>query len=190
MKLQQRLGTTLIYVTHDQVEAMTMGTRIVVMKDGVTQQIDTPVELFNHPKNLFVAGFIGTPQMNFFDASLICDSKKAKLTFVDGQTLSLDLNKLPSLHDQYKDGLTHAIKVGVRAEHLKVAKNGIVMKVTMSEILGSTTQVYANLEGADKDTIISILGNTTLKVNDDVVINFDEEHVHMFDAESEETILG
>ena len=190
VKLQQRLGTTFIYVTHDQVEAMTMGTRIVVMKDGVTQQIDTPVELFNHPKNLFVAGFIGTPQMNFFDASLICDSKKAKLTFVDGQTLSLDLNKLPSLHDQYKDGLTHAIKVGVRAEHLKVSKNGIVMKVTMSEILGSTTQVYANLEGADKDTIISILGNTTLKVNDDVVINFDEEHVHMFDAESEETILG
>ena len=64
------------------------------------------------------------------------------------------------------------------------------MKVTMSEILGSTTQVYANLEGADKDTIISILGNTTLKVNDDVVINFDEEHVHMFDAETEEAILG
>lgn len=104
VKLHKQLNTTFIYVTHDQVEAMTMGTRIVVMKDGEVQQIDTPVNLFDYPVNTFVAGFIGTPQMNMFDVDMQACGDKLKFTFRDGDELSFEKAKVREIREEYLDG--------------------------------------------------------------------------------------
>ncbi len=116
VKLHNELGTTFIYVTHDQVEAMTMGTRIVVMKDGIIQQIDTPTNLFDFPCNKFVAGFIGTPQMNFFDVRIKREGDKLLTTFVNDETLSFALDKLHTVEESYLDGEWHDAVMGARGE--------------------------------------------------------------------------
>ena len=190
VKLHQRLKTTFIYVTHDQVEAMTMGTRIVVMKDGITQQIDTPVNLFNYPKNVFVAGFIGTPQMDFFKVKGLVNDKNFDVTFEDGTTISLSLTKLRKVDPKYLDGESHDLTLGVRAEHINIAEKGLPLTVSMFEILGSTTQVMARLGDDEKDYIISVFGNSVWSQNQQIHVSFDEKNVHLFDLESGETILG
>ena len=133
IKLRQRIDTTFVYVTHDQTEAMTLGDRIVIMKDGFIQQIGTPQEVFDHPANLFVAGFIGTPQMNLFDARLIKQNGKYAVT-LDGITVELAEDKQARL--AAKDVAEQDVVLGVRPDHIMLCADGVRGKVDVSELMG------------------------------------------------------
>ncbi len=189
VKLHQRLGTTFIYVTHDQIEAMTMGTKIVVMKDGVIQQVDKPTDLFLYPNNIFVAGFIGTPQMNFFDVVLKGDSSKVNLTLEDGETLALDAKKMRKINPEYLDNEEHNCVLGVRAEHLKIADKGINAVLSIFEILGTTTHLFMHLENQEKEFIVATDESRAWVHGDKFKLFFDEEKIHLFDKESGLSIL-
>ncbi len=151
-KLHKKLKTTFIYVTHDQVEAMTMGTRIVVMKKGFVQQIDTPTNLYDHPANKFVAGFIGTPQMNFFDVTIKREHEKKKvtITFEDSQTLELDEKYFSHADKKYLDGENH-VTLGIRPDYLMEAKSGVKFVIKSIEALGNETLLYCTLGESQSD---------------------------------------
>ena len=138
IKLRNKINTTFIYVTHDQTEAMTLGDRIVIMKDGEIQQIGTPQEVFNHPANLFVAGFIGVPQMNFYDAELVKDSDGKYAVELENVHVTLSDEKQENLaRNQVKEG---PVTLGVRPEHLHLADKAetkISGTVEVSEMMGS-----------------------------------------------------
>ena len=190
VKLHNRLKTTFIYVTHDQVEAMTMGNKIVVMKDGVIQQVDKPTDLFQYPVNQFVAGFIGTPQMNFFNTTL--QSKKngsIQLTFENGQSVSLDSKKMRKIDDSFLDGEPHEVILGVRAEHLMLKDKGINLELSVSEILGSSTHLFAHFENKNTDYIVAVNDVLTLESGTKLTIGFDEDKIHLFDLETKQSIL-
>lgn len=189
VKLHNQLKTTFIYVTHDQIEAMTMGTRIVVMKLGVVQQIDTPTNLFDYPQNKFVAGFIGTPQMNFFDVTVKRAGESLEVSFANGQKLKLSLAKLRTIDKQYLDGGEHALTLGVRGENLHIAKTGLETTLSIKEVLGNTTQLFVRLAGCEADYIVCVPERNDLRPEDKVVISFDEKHVHLFDKESEKSVM-
>jgi len=152
IKLRQRIDTTFIYVTHDQTEAMTLGDRIVIMKDGVVQQIGTPQEVFDHPANLFVAGFIGVPQMNFFDAELVREGdtyciKLGEATFIPNNEKQANLLK--------NDVASQPITLGVRPEHIALMGEGEQMlhgTVDVSEMMGSS--VHLHLDSLGQNVII------------------------------------
>ncbi|MBQ7398572.1 MAG: ATP-binding cassette domain-containing protein [Clostridia bacterium] len=190
VKLHDQLKTTFIYVTHDQVEAMTMGTRIVVMKLGVIQQIDTPTNLFDYPENKFVAGFIGTPQMNFFEVDVKRENEALNVAFKDGQTVSLDISKLRTIEAPYLDGNLHSVYLGIRGENIKVAESGIEAALTIKEVLGNTTQLFLRLNEKDQDFIVSVPERNLLRAGDTVHIAFDEKFVHLFDKETERSIMS
>ena len=190
VKLHNQLKTTFIYVTHDQIEAMTMGTRIVVMKLGVIQQIDTPTNLFDYPENKFVAGFIGTPQMNFFEVDIKRENDSLKAVFGDGQVISMDLSKLRTIQDKYLDGSSHRVYLGVRGENIKVDEAGIRTTLTIKEVLGNTTQLFLRLEEKGQDFIVSVPERNNLIPGDEVNIIFDERFVHLFDKETELSIMS
>ena len=202
-KLHHRLQTTFIYVTHDQVEAMTMGTRIVVMKNGFVQQIDTPKNIYNYPANKFVAGFIGTPQMNFYDAAYDVDGDKIYLDLGFGK-----IRLLPEFLPKIKDQMIASGKklcVGIRPENIflydekmDTEKLDILeAKVTVVEALGSETIVYADLANRESDDItdnstevrIKMLSNFDVKVGDTVKVAIDLTRVHLFDIETEESVI-
>ena len=210
-KLHNRLATTFIYVTHDQVEAMTMGTRIVVMKDGFMQQVDTPINLYDHPINQFVAGFIGTPQMNFFTGKLTGTKTKVYLEF-GLEKILLPKSKVSLICnlDKYLN-TDREIVFGIRPEDIhdeeawvKDEKNQCIeVKVDVVEALGSETLLYCKTrsEIAPEDEVRSIVddvSNLTAKVDsrsttkggDMVKIALDIEHCHLFDKETEVTILA
>ena len=161
IKLRERINTTFIYVTHDQTEAMTLGDRIVIMKDGFIQQIGTPQEVFNHPYNLFVAGFIGAPQMNFFDA---------KLVKIDGKYAVQLENVTAILSDEKQEKLAkndvaeQEIILGVRPEHLELAQEGIVAKVDVAEMMGSSVHLHVTAMGRDVVLVISTMNMTGAEV--------------------------
>lgn len=202
-KLHHKLQTTFIYVTHDQVEAMTMGTRIVVMKSGFVQQIDTPKNIYNYPANKFVAGFIGTPQMNFYEATY--DVKE------DDIFLDLGFGKIRLLKDflpKIKDQVIISGKkvcVGIRPENIYIyddkmdtAKLDLLdAKVTVVEALGSETIVYAELAEDDKSNIIDnstevrikMLSNFDVNVGDTIKVAIDLTRIHLFDSETEESVI-
>ena len=190
VKLHNQLKTTIIYVTHDQIEAMTMGTRIVVMKLGVVQQIDTPTNLFDYPDNKFVAGFIGTPQMNFFEVDIKREGEMLKAAFKDGQTVEFKLSELRTVEDKYLDGNSHSVYLGVRGENIKVDNTGIRATLTIKEVLGNTTQLFIRLQEKDQDFIVSVPERNDLKPGDTVTISFSEKFVHMFDKETELSIMS
>ncbi len=190
VKLHNQLKTTFIYVTHDQIEAMTMGTRIVVMKLGVVQQIDTPTNLFDYPENKFVAGFIGTPQMNFFEVDVKAENDKLNVTFADGQSVKLELSKLRTIQDKYLDGNVHSVYLGARGENMKVDKDGIKATLTIKEVLGNTTQLFLRLRENDNDFIVSVPERNDLRLGDAVSIRFEEKFVHLFDKETELSIMS
>ena len=190
VKLHNQLKTTFIYVTHDQIEAMTMGTRIVVMKLGVIQQIDTPTNLFDYPENKFVAGFIGTPQMNFFEVDIKREDCKLKVTFNDGQIAEMDLSKLRTIEEKYLDGNTHRVYLGARSENIKIADSGIKTNLSIKEVLGNTTQLFLRLEEKGNDIIVSVGERNQLMPGEVVYIKFNEEFVHLFDKESEASIMS
>ena len=209
-KIHHRLATTFIYVTHDQVEAMTMGTRIVVMKDGFIQQVDAPQKLYDYPANLFVAGFIGTPQMNFFDAVLTSDGKTVYVEFA-GNKVALPKAKSDTIEDPAKYINTgKPVVFGVRPEDFHDEENFISnsretvidVKVDVVEKLGAETLLYcifAN-EAAVDDSVKSLVdagAQLTAKVDsrskterDQVIeLAIDIMHSHLFDKETELTIL-
>ena len=190
VKLHHQLKTTFIYVTHDQIEAMTMGTRIVVMKLGVIQQIDTPTNLFDYPENKFVAGFIGTPQMNFFEVDIKRVEDKLRVTFKDGQIADMDLSELRTIQSEYLDGETHSVYLGARSENIKIGDSGIKTTLSIKEILGNTTQLFVRFEEKGDDVIVSVPERNGLLPGDLVHINFSERFVHLFDKESECSIMS
>ena len=190
VKLHNQLKTTFIYVTHDQIEAMTMGTRIVVMKLGVIQQIDTPTNLFDYPENKFVAGFIGTPQMNFFEVDIKRESDKLNVIFKDGQTISLALSEMRTIEEKYLDGKVHSVYLGARGENIRVDDAGVKATLTIKEVLGNTTQLFLRLQGTDNDFIVSVPERNILAPGDKVGIIFNEKFIHLFDKETELSIMS
>ena len=188
VKLHNEIGTTFIYVTHDQVEAMTMGTRIVVMKDGVVQQIDSPTDLFDFPVNKFVASFIGTPQMNFFNVQMQAQGQKLLVEFADGQKQEYNLANLRSFDEAYLDGQVHQVVLGIRGEHIKLSLSGLQAKVNITEVLGSNTHVFVDFAG--QEYIICVNDRVALAPKDIVSLSFEEEKLHFFDAQTEKSILG
>ena len=161
IKLRERINTTFIYVTHDQTEAMTLGDRIVIMKDGFIQQIGTPQEVFNHPYNLFVAGFIGAPQMNFFNAKLGKADGKYTVTLGD-YTVELSEEKQAKLAANNVE--PQDITLGVRPEHIALAGNGIPAKIDVSEMMGSSVHLHVNAGGKDVVIVVSTMNMTGAEV--------------------------
>ncbi|TCK93467.1 carbohydrate ABC transporter ATP-binding protein (CUT1 family) [Natranaerovirga hydrolytica] len=192
-KLHQRLGATIIYVTHDQVEAMTLGTRIVVMRDGLMQQVDSPYNLYNKPNNLFVAGFIGSPQMNFIDVQVSKSGDKVTLTF--GQnSIPVPEGKAKALVEGgYVD---KEIIAGIRPEDvhdtqvfLESSPESIVeAEVSVFEMLGA--EVYLYLKSADVDFTARVNPRTTAQPGDTVKLGFDLNKMHLFDKETEQIITN
>ena len=191
VKLHNRINATTIYVTHDQIEAMTMGTRIVVMKLGVIQQIDSPTNLFDFPENKFVAGFIGTPQMNFFNVTVQKSGKSLDTTFENGQTVKYDLSTLRTIKQEYLDGNEHKVILGVRGENISLASgNGLKTSLTIKEVLGNTTQLFVHLSEESKDFVVCVSGRVKYESGDEVNVTFDEKYLHMFDGETEVSIMS
>ena len=155
IKLRQRINTTFIYVTHDQTEAMTLGDRIVIMKDGFVQQVGTPREVFSHPANVFVAGFIGTPQMNFFDARLVREGQRY---FVELESARVELSreKQTRLLDGNVD--SQDVVLGVRPEHMIITRddNAVHAAVDVSEMMGSAVHIHVSACGRDIIIIVPV----------------------------------
>ncbi len=162
IKLRERINTTFIYVTHDQTEAMTLGDRIVIMKDGFIQQIGTPQQVFNHPYNLFVAGFIGTPQMNFFDARLI---KKDGRYAVDLQGHVTVLSEEKQARLAANQVAEQAVTLGVRPEHIVLENGGITGRVDVSEMMGSSVHLHVTALGQDVVMVVSTMNMTGAEVS-------------------------
>jgi multiple sugar transport system ATP-binding protein len=188
-KLHQRLGTTIIYVTHDQTEAMTLGTRIVVMKDGIVQQIDSPQNLYDNPANLFVAGFMGSPQMNFIDAVAEVAGGKAYLKVAD-QKIELPADKAKAIIDGGYNGKT--VILGIRPENIIETKGeapyNFVSTVNVYELLGAEVFLYFDLEGANITARVE--PTTKVRPGDKVTFTFDTKKIHIFDKETEVTIVN
>jgi len=190
IKLRQRLNATFIYVTHDQTEAMTLGDRIVIMRDGDVQQIGTPTEVFDHPVNLFVAGFIGMPQMNLFDGELVQDGDKYAVRVGDAKIV-LSEDKQKNLAE--RNAQPQKVTVGVRPEHITLDKvEGAMIEgvVDVSEMMGSSVHLHVNVGG--KDCIIIAprldLEGGGLADGSKVRFTFAPNAVHVFDPETEKNI--
>ncbi len=186
IKLRERINTTFIYVTHDQTEAMTLGDRIVIMKDGFIQQIGTPQEVFNHPYNLFVATFIGTPQMNLFDAKLIKKNGKYAVQLAD-LVVELSEEKQAALA---KNNVTEQdITLGVRPEHITLEQSGVDAKVDVSEMMGSSIHLHVSALGQDVVIVVNTMNMTgaevaALKMGTAVKFNFHGNVCHIFSKET------
>ena len=186
IKLRQRIDTTFMYVTHDQTEAMTLGDRIVIMKDGYIQQIGTPQEVFNHPANLFVAGFIGMPVMNFFDAELKREGDKF---FVEVGGIKVRLSEDKEERLLKNDVQSQPVTLGVRPEHTDVADEGITAKVDVAEMMGSSVHLHVNADGRDVIIIVPTIdmkGN--YNIGDTVHFAFDGKVAHVFSKETDKNL--
>ena len=188
-KLHKRLATTFIYVTHDQTEAMTMGDRIVVMKDGFIQQVDSPATLYEQPRNVFVATFLGSPQMNIFKANLLKIGSLG-VSFGDNHTATFPSTKAKQLANERYIG--KEVLFGIRPENIKLGAegSGIKAKVDVVEHLGSETIVYAAVSGLDADVIVKIPTNYDIVEGMDVNLVFDMDKSHLFDVETNQAIMG
>ena len=187
IKLRQRINTTFIYVTHDQTEAMTLGDRIVIMKDGFIQQIGTPQAVFNHPYNLFVATFIGTPQMNLFEnAELVKENGKYAVK-LDNMKVELSDEKQKALAKN--NVAPQKIVLGVRPEHIELGKEGIQGKVDVSEMMGSSVHLHVTAMGRDVVLVVSTMNMTAAEVaalntGANVKFNFAGHVCHVFSKET------
>ncbi len=192
IKLHQKLGTTFVYVTHDQTEAMTMGDRIVVMKDGFIQQVDTPQNLYDTPCNMFVAGFIGSPQMNFVDATLIKDGANYYVDLGEDKLL-IDPAKVTPELDAY---VGKTIKAGIRPEDIKDDEEFISTHkdatidatVEVSELMGS--EIYLYLEYKGYKMTARVAPTSTAKNGKTIKVAINTKKLHLFDAETELAILN
>ena len=194
-KLHQRLQTTFIYVTHDQTEAMTMASRIVVMKDGVVQQVDTPQNLYDFPANEFVAGFIGSPQMNFFDVTLTKEGQDVVAKFGDNKIV-VPVSKVDKFVDESYIG--KEVIMDIRPENINddaeiVAANAnstIAVDVEVTEQMGSETYLYMKTTGKDDNIIARVDPRTASRAGDKIKVALEVEHLHFFDKETKLTILN
>ena len=187
IKLRQRIDTTFIYVTHDQTEAMTLGDRIVIMRDGFIQQIGTPQEVFDHPANLFVAGFIGMPQMNLFDAKLVKRDGKygvevgnLYVEFSEDKQARLAANNVPE----------QEVTLGVRPDHINLAESGIKGRVDVSELMGSSVHLHISEEGGN-DVVVIVPTNGrahNFPMGTEVMLNFEGNVAHVFSKKDERNL--
>ena len=198
-KLHKSVGTTFVYVTHDQVEAMTMATRIVVMKDGLIQQVDTPQNLYDLPVNTFVAGFIGTPQMNFIDALL---TKEGDDLYLKVGNASLKLPKEKANNPALKEYIGQTVIMGIRPESISddeeaVAQNkdGVMdCTVEVTELMGAEIYLYLSFEGIEhaieegKNVIARVSARSLSRSGDNIKVSFDMSRVHIFDKDTEKCI--
>lgn len=198
-KLHKSVGTTFVYVTHDQVEAMTMATRIVVMKDGLIQQVDTPQNLYDLPVNKFVAGFIGTPQMNFIDALL---TKEGDDLYLKIGNASLKLPKEKANNPALKEYIGQTVIMGIRPESISddeeaVAQNkdGVMdCTVEVTELMGAEIYLYLSFEGIEhaieegKNVIARVSARSLSRSGDNIKVSFDMSRVHIFDKDTEKCI--
>ena len=202
-KLHKKLGTTFIYVTHDQTEAMTMGDRIVVMKDGYIQQIDSPINLYDSPCNKFVAGFIGSPQMNFVNAKLIMQDGKYTIEFGSedtktsrGRKFYVELPSAKADNDALKYYVDKEVVMGIRPENihdeemfLSAAKTGIIeANVDVTEMLGAETFLYITCEGIPLTARVS--PRCTARPGDTIRLAIDPNKVHLFDPNDEHALFS
>jgi multiple sugar transport system ATP-binding protein len=186
IKLRERIDTTFIYVTHDQTEAMTLGDRIVIMKDGYIQQIGTPQEVFNHPANLFVAGFIGTPVMNFFDARLL---KEQDRYFVELGGLKVELAEEKQERLSARQVEPQEVILGVRPEHTHLAREGVEASVDLSEMMGSSVHLHLRAQERDLIIIVPVLDmKESYKLGDAVHFAFEGNVAHVFSKETERNL--
>lgn len=189
-KLHQRLGTTFIYVTHDQTEAMTMGDRIVVMKDGVIQQVDSPQNLYKHPQNMFVAGFIGSPQMNFLDAEVKSKNGKIFLSLAENE---LDVTDSFAKTNEIKEYFNKSVKVGIRPEDVTVDDEFIVKnpdkvltaKLEVSELMGNESYLYLDYSGQKLTARVA----ADSPANETVELGILTDRIHLFDPNSTSNII-
>ena len=194
-KLHHKLATTFIYVTHDQIEAMTMGTRIVVMKDGIMQQVDTPQFLYDSPQNLFVATFLGSPQMNLFNAVLSREGDNVYATFGSNKIL-ISPEKANRIIDEKYFGVP--VVLGIRPEDIHdeevfIANSPetiIDAHVDVMEKLGNETYLYMDVDGKEDYAVARIDARTKVKANENVKLAVDSHHIHLFDPTTELTIIG
>ncbi|MDT8716740.1 sn-glycerol-3-phosphate ABC transporter ATP-binding protein UgpC [Clostridium sp. 19966] len=187
-KLHKKLLTTFIYVTHDQTEAMTMGSRIVVMKDGLVQQVDTPQYIYDHPANIFVAGFIGSPQMNFLDAKLAEVNGKVSVTFGE-DVIPLPDDKAAALKE--KGYVGKDIIMGIRPENIDeaVGSESVLVEATVevTELMGAETYIY--LQKGKGNLVARVNGTSKAKPGDKLKITLDATKIHVFDKETEITVI-
>ena len=186
IRLRQRINTTFIYVTHDQTEAMTLGDRIVIMKDGYIQQIGTPQEVFNHPRNLFVAEFIGSPKMNMFDARLVKVNGKYAVTVGD---LTVELSEDKQANLSAKNVAEQDVRLGVRPEHIVLGGNGLKGTVNVSEMMGSSVHLHVDSLGRDVVIVVSTMNMTgaevaALTTGAELKFSFGGNVCHVFDKET------
>ena len=192
IKLRQRINTTFIYVTHDQTEAMTLGDRIVIMKDGVIQQIGTPQEVYDDPVNMFVAGFIGVPQMNFYDGKLLRSADGKYSVQVEDAVIELSPEKQKNLADHFVEA--QDVTVGVRPDHISLEEKPgkmITGKVDVSELMGSAVHLHINACGKDGVIIVPTLdlkGNKTYSMGSDISFTFDGAVAHVFAKDSQKNL--
>ncbi len=194
IKLRQKIDTTFIYVTHDQTEAMTLGDRIVIMRDGFIQQIGTPQEVFEHPANLFVAGFIGSPQMNFFDAKLEKNGDVYSVN-INGAIIDLPADKQAALAANGVDA--QEIIMGIRPDHIALCeadnKAAVEATVDVTELMGSTIHMHVNISGRDAIIILPTVDLSqemkNVKFGDKVSVTFGGNVVHMFNKETKVNLI-
>ncbi len=194
-KLHNKLATTFIYVTHDQTEAMTMGTSIVVMKDGIIQQIDTPTCLYDNPENLFVASFLGSPQMNFFKAQLVKEGDKLYSVFGNNKILVPESRAKRIIDDYY---IGREVVMGVRPEDIHdeeifISSNPdtvINAEIDVIEKLGNETILYMKVDGKEDYTVARIDARSQFATGENVNLAIDANHIHFFDPDTELTIMG
>ena len=193
IKLRERINTTFVYVTHDQTEAMTLGDRIVIMKNGVVQQVGTPEEVFDDPANLFVAGFIGVPQMNFFDAALVKRGDRYGVALGD---VVFDVDDRKNEILTRRDVPEKDIILGVRPEHLMIGgegSNALHGTIEVSEMMGSSVHIHMDSMGRDVIAIsqtMNLGGHTkeVFRAGKDVTYTFDSSVMHLFDRETEQSL--
>ena len=198
-KLHNRVGTTFIYVTHDQVEAMTMATRIVVMKDGLIQQVDTPQNLYDSPCNLFVAGFIGTPQMNFINGTL---NKKGEDLYFDFENVSVKLPAEKANNPALKDYIGQEVVLGLRPECIydqpaqveAHSDASFEAYVDVTELMGAEIYLYLKFEGQEdatngKNIIARVSSRSQSRAGDQIKVAIEAERIHIFDKDTERCIV-
>ena len=191
-KIHKKLGTTFVYVTHDQVEAMTMATRIVVMKDGLIQQVDTPQNLYDNPCNMFVAGFIGTPQMNFINCHLEKREDDVYLTFGEN---SLKLPKEKANKPELKEYIGKDVIVGIRPECIhdepmylsSMAESVIDTYVEVTELMGAEIYLYLVID--EINMVARVSARSTARAGDTIKVALDVSRMHIFDKDTERCII-
>jgi len=189
IKLRSKINTTFIYVTHDQTEAMTLGDRIVVMKDGFVQQIGTPTEVFNHPNNLFVAEFIGSPQMNRIENCLLNRNKDKYSITIFGNEYKLNDNQNKKLLENNIDSTN--IILGIRPAHFNIGTGKIIGKVIIAEMMGTDVHIHVAVE--EKEIVIIVPTNVfdkyEVKNGSEISIDFDMNNINIFDTNTKENLL-